>query len=74
MLWASQQLYGIPEIVLFLIGNVLQMDNVFIEWSDGKQSRFSDKQVLHGFEKYNEKPLLLWCSSGFHLQYTDAAV
>ena len=27
------------------------MDNVFIEWSDGKLSSFSDKQVLKGFEK-----------------------
>ena len=28
-----------------------EMDNVFIEWSDGKLSSFSDKQVLHSFEK-----------------------
>ena len=28
-----------------------EMDNVFIEWSDGKLSKFSDKQVTHGFEK-----------------------
>ena len=28
-----------------------EMDNVFIEWSDGKLSSFSDKQVLKGFEK-----------------------
>ena len=27
------------------------LDNVFIEWSDGKLSSFSDKQVLKGFEK-----------------------
>ena len=28
-----------------------EMDNVFIEWSDGKLSPVSDKQVLKGFEK-----------------------
>ena len=28
-----------------------EMDNVFIEWSDGKLSSFSDKQVLYSFEK-----------------------
>lgn len=28
-----------------------EMDNVFIEWTDGKPSSFSDKQVLKGFEK-----------------------
>ena len=28
-----------------------EMDNVFIEWSDGKLSKFSDKQVLKCFEK-----------------------
>ena len=28
-----------------------EIDNVFIEWSDGKLSPFSDKQVLKGFEK-----------------------
>ena len=28
-----------------------EMDNVFIEWSDGKLSSFSDKQILKGFEK-----------------------
>ena len=28
-----------------------EMDNVFIEWSDGKLSSFSDKQVRHGFER-----------------------
>lgn len=28
-----------------------EMDNVFIEWSDGKLSKFSDKQVLKGFDK-----------------------
>lgn len=28
-----------------------EMDNVFIEWSDGKLSSFSNKQVLHHFEK-----------------------
>ena len=28
-----------------------EMDNVFIEWTDGKLSSFSDKQVLKGFEK-----------------------
>ena len=28
-----------------------EMDNVFIEWTDGKLSSFSDKQVLNGFEK-----------------------
>ena len=28
-----------------------EMDSVFIEWSDGKLSSFSDKQVLKGFEK-----------------------
>ena len=28
-----------------------EMDNAFIEWSDGKLSSFSDKQVLKGFEK-----------------------
>ena len=28
-----------------------EMDNVFIEWSDGKLSSFSDKQILHSFEK-----------------------
>ena len=27
------------------------LDNVFVEWSDGKLSSFSDKQVLKGFEK-----------------------
>lgn len=31
------------------------MDNVFIEWSDGKLSSFSDKQVIHGFEKITPK-------------------
>jgi len=28
-----------------------EMDNVFIEWLDGKLSKFSDKQLLNGFEK-----------------------
>ena len=28
-----------------------EMDNVFIEWSDGKLSSFSDKQVFNSFEK-----------------------
>ena len=28
-----------------------EMDNVFIEWSDGKLSKFSDKQLLKGFGK-----------------------
>ena len=28
-----------------------EMDNVFIEWSDGKLSSFSDKQVLSSFER-----------------------
>ena len=28
-----------------------EMDNVFIEWTDGKLSKFSDKQLLNGFEK-----------------------
>ena len=28
-----------------------EMDNVFIEWTDGKLSSFSDKQVLNSFEK-----------------------
>ena len=28
-----------------------EMDNVFIEWSDGKLSKFSDKQVLKCFDK-----------------------
>lgn len=28
-----------------------EMDNVFIEWSDGKLSKFSDKQVLKSFDK-----------------------
>lgn len=28
-----------------------EMDNVFIEWTDGKLSSFSDKQILKGFEK-----------------------
>ena len=28
-----------------------EMDNVFIEWLDGKLSQFSDKQLLNGFEK-----------------------
>jgi hypothetical protein len=28
-----------------------EMDNVFIEWTDGKLSKFSDKQVLKCFEK-----------------------
>jgi hypothetical protein len=28
-----------------------EMDNVFIEWTDGKLSSFSDKQVIKGFEK-----------------------
>ena len=28
-----------------------EMDNVFIEWSDGKLSSFSDKQVLNSFER-----------------------
>lgn len=32
-----------------------EMDNVFIEWSDGKLTTFSDKQVLHGFEKITPK-------------------
>lgn len=32
-----------------------EMDNVFIEWTDGKLSSFSDKQVLHGFEKITPK-------------------
>ena len=32
-----------------------EMDNVFIEWSDGKLSSFSDKQVIHGFEKITPK-------------------
>ena len=32
-----------------------EMDNVFIEWSDGKLSSFSDKQVTHGFEKITSK-------------------
>ena len=32
-----------------------EMDNVFIEWSDGKLSKFSDKQVIHGFEKITPK-------------------
>ena len=27
------------------------LDNVFIEWLDGKLSKFSDKQLLNGFEK-----------------------
>jgi len=31
------------------------MDNVFIEWSDGKLSSFSDKQVIHGFDKITPK-------------------
>ena len=36
------------------IATVLYIDdlyNVFIEWSDGKLFKFSDKQVIHGFEK-----------------------
>ena len=32
-----------------------EMDNVFIEWTDGKLSSFSDKQVLKGFEKQEHK-------------------
>ena len=28
-----------------------EMDNVFIEWSDGKLFSFSDKQIIYGFEK-----------------------
>ncbi len=32
-----------------------EMDDVFIEWTDGKLSSFSDKQVLHGFEKITPK-------------------
>lgn len=28
-----------------------EMDNVFIEWSDGKLSKFSDKQVFKCFDK-----------------------
>ena len=32
-----------------------EMDNVFIEWTDGKLSSFSDKQVLLGFEKITPK-------------------
>ena len=28
-----------------------EMDNVFLEWSDGKLSSFSDKQVLNSFGK-----------------------
>ena len=28
-----------------------EMDNAFVEWSDGKLSSFSDKQILKGFEK-----------------------
>ena len=28
-----------------------EMDIVFIEWSDGKLSKLSDKQVIHEFEK-----------------------
>lgn len=27
------------------------MDDVFIEWTDGKLSSFSDKQIIYGFEK-----------------------
>lgn len=27
-----------------------EMDNVFIEWTDGRLSSFSDKQVLRNFE------------------------
>ena len=32
-----------------------EMDSVFIEWSDGKLSSFSDKQVLKGFKKQEHK-------------------
>ena len=32
-------------------GSTADTLNDFIEWSDGKLSKFSDKQVLHGFEK-----------------------
>ncbi len=28
-----------------------EMDNVFLEWADGKLSSFSDKQVLNSFER-----------------------
>lgn len=28
-----------------------EMDNVFIEWSDGKLSKFSDKQVIHDLRR-----------------------
>ena len=28
-----------------------EMDNVFVEWSDGKLSSFSDKQALNSFER-----------------------
>ena len=38
-----------------------EMDNVFIEWSDGKLSSFSDKQVLKGFEKTAKIGHLRFC-------------
>ena len=48
----------IPEqTVIQVIGSTAtiiyidEMDNVFIEWTVGKLSSFSDKQVLKGFEK-----------------------
>lgn len=32
-----------------------EMDKVFVEWSDGKLSSFSDQKITHGFEKITQK-------------------
>lgn len=40
-----------PVVSTATILYIDEMDNVFNEWSDGKLSSFSDKQVLKGFEK-----------------------
>ena len=42
---------GSTATILYIDEN----DNVFIEWSDGKLSSFSDQQVTHGFEKITPK-------------------
>ena len=34
-----------------------EMDNVFVEWSDGKLSSFSDKQILNSFERIGAKKI-----------------
>ena len=41
--------YPIGEIATILY--IDDLDNVFVEWSDGKLSSFSDKQVLNSFER-----------------------